>query len=467
MKVKTVKNNEERTILTAMIVETSVLGRISAKWTRQGLFRSEWSNLVGSWCVHFYRKFDKAPQKAIQGLYHRWAEKSPNKETVAMVEKFLTSLSSDYKALKKDINPEFTIDIASRFFNRVRLEKLQASIESDLELGEVDKATKMVEDFHTIEMGMGSTVEVLTDKEALRSAFDEAIEGLIEYPGALGRFMSNHFQRDSFIAFLGPEKRGKSFWLLDVAWRALEQRRKVAYFVLGDMSQSQVQMRLGTRAAKIPVNSRFSIPFPVNIKPPKTRQGSARVGFESRIYKNSLSWQRAWKAYQDVLTNKVRSKQSYLRLCVYPPGGISVSGIDEQIKIWSQDGWVPDIIVLDYADNLDMPEGGDDPRNQNNAAWKRMRKLSQDWHACVVTATQANAASVDSYVITRRNFSEDKRKLAHVTGMIGLNQTADEKALGVYRLNWVLRREGDYSESKCVHVAGCLALANPALLSTF
>ena len=469
MKIKTIKGVEERSILTGMIVDSAVVGRIAAKWTRQGLFRSEWSNLVATWCVDFYRKFGKAPRKAIQSQYHRWAEKNGNPEVQVLVEKFLSGLSSDYKALKRESNSEFLLDTASHYFNRIRLERLGLSIEENLDLGEVEKASRIVENFTKVDIGMGATVKLLTDKESLQKAFSESKEALITYPGAIGRFFANHLQRDSFIAFLGPEKRGKSFWLLDLAWRGIEQRRKVAVFVIGDMSEGQVQLRYGTRAAQIPTDLRRPCRWPVALRGPKTRSSVARVTHKLRTFKKALSWQKAWRAYQHTLQTKVRSKESYLRVVVHPAGGISVDGINEQIKIWSQTGWTPDVCIIDYADNLDMPDGGEDFRHQNNAAWKKMRGLSQTWHMLVVTATQANAASYGDEVgvITRKNFSEDKRKLAHVTGMIGINQTSDEKNLGLYRLNWVLLREGEYSEYRCVHTAGCLPLANPAVLSTY
>jgi hypothetical protein len=85
----------------------------------------------------------------------------------------------------------------------------------------------------------------------------------------------------------------------------------------------------------------------------------------------------------------------------------------------------------------------------------------------VVTATQTDADSYDAKVLKRGNFSEDKRKYAHVTGMVGINQTDREKAEGLYRLNWVVLRELEFSESKCVWTAGCLAIGNPAIVSTF
>jgi hypothetical protein len=145
-------------------------------------------------------------------------------------------------------------------------------------------------------------------------------------------------------------------------------------------------------------------------------------------------------------------------------GNIRTS-IDEEIKL----GWVPDVVVIDYADIL-APETGTsamDFRQQTNRTWQALRRLSQDYHILVVTATQSDAASYDTQLLTRKNFSEDKRKYAHVTGMVGINQNEEQKEIGVFRLNWILLREGIYYESRCVTVAGSLNIANPAILSTW
>ncbi|KKK61364.1 hypothetical protein LCGC14_3015050, partial [marine sediment metagenome] len=72
--------------------------------------------------------------------------------------------------------------------------------------------------------------------------------------------------------------------------------------------------------------------------------------------------------------------------------------------------------------------------------------------------TQSDAASYGVRTQTMRNFSNDKRKMAHVTGMLGLNQGEKEKALCVMRLNWVVLRESPYQMRQCLYVGQCLAL---------
>ena len=124
------------------------------------------------------------------------------------------------------------------------------------------------------------------------------------------------------------------------------------------------------------------------------------------------------------------------------------------------------MIVIDYADILAMNDAKDE-RGQINETWKALRTLSQVFHCLVVTATQADAKSYDTDTMSMANFSEDKRKFAHVTGMFGINQTPPEKNKQLYRLNWLVLRESEFDVNKTVHVASCLKIANPAVCSCF
>ena len=56
---------KERRLITAMIVDPVVLGAVSQRWESPGFFRSRAANLIGGWCVRFYKKYGKAPNKAV------------------------------------------------------------------------------------------------------------------------------------------------------------------------------------------------------------------------------------------------------------------------------------------------------------------------------------------------------------------------------------------------------------------
>jgi len=455
--------SDERRVLIGMIVDRSVLARISAVWTGEN-FNSRWSNIIGKWCVGFFNKYDKAPAKAIENLFHAWADKGNNdKSTVQLVERFLQSLDGEYKQLGKESNADFVIDLASRHFNRVRLLRLASTIQGKVDDGDLLEAIEKVGTFSQVQLGDADGIDVLTDRAVIQEAFKKKRKPLITYPDALGPFFGDAFERDGFVAFEGIEKRGKSFWLVDVAWRAIMQGRKVAFFEAGDMSRDQILRRLLVRASKRPLD-RGVVKVPTFIE---HDSNGLTVDHETFAYKKNLDWKRAWKSCQQILKERLKGS-SNLRLSVHPNDTLTVDAIKSIIQNWErQRQWTPDVIVIDYADILAPPPGFQETRDQINSTWKRLRALSQANHCLVVTATQADAKAYDAQTLTRANFTDDKRKMAHVTGMVGLNATDEETEKGVMRLNWVVRREAKFVATQCVYVAGCLDLANPAMKSCF
>ncbi len=461
IKVERRDGHDEKRIVTAMVVDRSVLAKIASRWEK-GMFNSPWSNLVGQWCVDFFNRYDKPPGKSIEGIFNTWAGENKQPEVIRLVEKFLSGISGEYKSIRGDINADYIVDSAAAYFNRVKLAKLSEGLQALLDNGDVDKAKKLADTYAHVELGAGSGVDVFDDDMAFEDAFSENAESIIQYPGALGNFFGDALSRDALIAFQGPEKSGKTQWEIDVAWNAMKQNRKVAFFEVGDMSQNQIMRRFIARAAGRPMK-------PGVVRFPKFLEqdgGVANCDFTEREFKFALSMDAAREARKKIVSRRV-GDQSLFRLSVHPNSSISVLGVQSVLQSWERAGWSPDVCVIDYADILAPINGTVDTRDQINSTWKHLRALSQSFHMLVVTATQSNAGSYDSEVQSKKNFSEDKRKYAHVNGMVGINQTVQEKENQIYRLNWLVLREGEFVESKCVYTASCLAISNPAVLSTF
>jgi hypothetical protein len=465
VKVEKHEGSHERRILVGMVVDKSVLGRLAQHWGDE-MFASKWANLVGNWCVKYFERYGKPPGKHIQSAFERWASSHKDEATVKLVERFLQQCSEEYESAE-DINADHLVDIAAEYFNRVRYAKLADNIQASLDSGELPH--DLVAKFGKLEIGQGSAVDLLHDELAFQAAFADKKEPLIVYPGALGQFFGDTFERDSFVSFMGPEKRGKSWWLQDVACTGIEQRRKVAFFAVGDMSQNQMIRRFAIRWAKRPLKpTKPERP----IKWPKSIDHNpddpvATVEHEELVFKKALTWQRAWKAVEDLTKNKLKTNEILLRLSCHANNTIGTAGIQAALQQWERLDWTPDLIVIDYADLLSPTPGYSESRDQINATWKNLRSLSQSLHCCVVTATQSDAASYSKDILDKGNFSDDKRKMAHVTAMIGINQKSDEKPQGLQRLNYVVLREDEFVEGQCVHVAGCLGLARPAIRSIF
>jgi hypothetical protein len=187
--------------------------------------------------------------------------------------------------------------------------------------------------------------------------------------------------------------------------------------------------------------------------------------------------EKSWKEVLDIELAKrkaAKMRKKYgnsFRLSCHPARTLSVPGMASVLDRWEQnEGFKPDVVVCDYAElfaSSDPKAVGADARESINANWIGLATLRLAKHYLIITATQTNADSYDSELISMKNFSEDKRKHSHVTGAIGLNQKDEEKAAGVYRLNWLVGRDWEYSTKKVVYVAGSPAIQSPFMFSTF
>ncbi len=464
MKVRQYQSDEERNLLAALITNDRVLSKVAGQANGRELFASKWANVIAGWCFRHQAKYQKAPGAAIKSLFRHYASKSQDSDTVELMEKFLVGLSEDFSG--REVNEDFAVDQAARYFNQVQAGRERDAIEEALERGDVEGALERFRSFSPFTFGSSDIVPVFSDDDALWDAMAVNEEPpLVQYGGALGQFFGPHLHRDCFIAFLAPDKRGKSFWLIDVAWRAsILNRRKTLFYSVGDMSQRQMMRRLIVRAARRPMEA-GEVSWPRKIEIPS--HDKVVVGYDSKMFREPLTFNEARKAMKKVRL-KTSHSSSLLRLRCTPNSTTRVADIESDLMELARDGWVPEVVVIDYADILAAEDTKQDFRHQEDAKWRAMRRLSQRFHCLVVTATQSNSEGYSKDVLSRSNFSEDKRKLAHVTGMVGINQKdPEEKDKGIFRLNWIVLREGHFTQTKCVTVAGSLALSSPAMVSAW
>lgn len=464
MTSKEYKDKRGRRALTSAIMSTRFLSSISSIWKTEGMFLSSWENLIAGWCVNYHKEYGKAPRKNIQGIFQNWEQRTEDQDTAEIVQKFLSSLSDDFEETNGKINSKYEIEQAKPYFleNEAKLliQKLQGAIDTKSHVN----IEQHIRDFRAPNLGADSDdIHLFNDLKSWECMFDEKEDVLIKYPGPLGEFFGRQLARGNFISLLGPEKRGKTYILMDIAYRAMLNRRRVAFFEVGDMTREQISRRFAVRMCNNPWRPKL-VKEPYRMSADKN---GTHVDFREVEYKDYLQLKMLEESSKR-LADVVKSSKTLFKLRVYPASSLSVSHLRNVVEGWIRDDWVPDAIVIDYADLLAQSWGKADVREKTNEIWVGLRALSQTGpQPLVVTATQANRASYNIKTINMEHTSEDKRKVAHVTGMIGLNCTKEEKRDGVLRLNWLALREDDYHPEHCVHVAGCLSLANPTMLSCF
>ncbi len=507
MKVKREKidSHVERQLATGMVVSAPFLAAVEPLF-RPNLVESKAARKVCEWALAYWQKYRRAVGKSVEDLYESLRrDERTDPDMAEIIGDFLTSISSEYERAGK-FNHRYVLDQTEELFRARSLKMLSEDIEAHLSQDELVEAEAKVAEFTTLRKEVSTGVNPLTNKEAIYQAFNRESDILFTLPGAAGQMMNEHLCRDGFIGIMGPEKRGKTWMLLELALRAAKARCNVAFFEVGDMSEGQIirrkHIRIAGRSDHPKYCGRFLVPVvdcannqdnscslahrecevgikdgedflgfvdaPRNYRPcsaclttqdPHPFRGA--VWYKEVHIEKPLTW-------RDALKNGTRLAK-WLRgrdfkLVSVPNKSINVKQIKAQLDIWEKmDDFVPDVIIIDYADILAPEDTKKDFRHQQNESWQAMRAMSQDRHCLVITATQADAASYDTPLLSMENFSEDKRKYAHVTGMVGLNQTSDEKRAGIMRLNWLVLREGEFNSQITCTILQSLRMGRPLL----
>ena len=419
METETFNTSMERQILIGIITDAAMASAVSSIWNvsdRSGLFRTNIENLIANWSLEYYNEYNRVIKGDLRTRFQEYQDQHPHDDNVSLINDLLVSL--DVEAEHQSIpNRDFLIDKASQHFTKVRLERMVERIQTGIQRDRLGDSLDAVHSFSKVELGTDMGIDPIRNEEAIRQAFEATGERLIDFsePGLddAALFFGDTFSRDTLVGFLASEKQGKSFYLLDMAVRAVQQGKRVAYFEVGDMSQTQVMMRLIQRLSARPKKQKL-IKIPERIEFDK--KFNADVSFYCKDFKKPLSADAAVKKlsrFGNSLDEMFGSDiHGLLRLSCHPSGSMSVIGIESRLDAWERAGWQPDIVVIDYADILAPIDGRQEKRFQVDETWKRLRGLSQKRHICVITASQADAASYRVKTLDKSNFSESKTKLA-------------------------------------------------------
>ena len=475
MKRRKVDSQRERRVLIGLVTSKRFLSQAKKVLTDLELITEEPYRVVAKWCFDYHEEYGKAPGAHVEDLYHKWSEDNDNSDLVSSVKDFLETLGEEYEKAG-ELNVPYLLDDLRDFVTKRSLVQLKDAMDFALVSGNVKEAQDSVVAYRKIEVGQGSSIDPMRDREAWKRAFSEPEDPLVVFEGDAGRFFNDNLTRDALIGIQAAEKTGKTFWCIEFVMRALRRRKKVALFEVGDLSESQIMRRLGVRWSGLPMRKRDlrrSIVIPHTIEVDEAAEAGYSIEADKKRFRrimNDHDVQRGMERFSRAFG--LSSKRSYIRTAVHPAGTVNVRDISGEIDQWEQEhDFVPDVIVIDYADIL-APEnpGRKESRDNINETWMALRKLSQDRHALVIVPTQASADTYEhrgEKLQTKRNFSNDKRKLAHCTAMLALNQTPEEKLIQGMRLNWLVVRESDFNEGLPLYVGNCLKLGRALCCAKF
>lgn len=501
---------QEETILAGMIMSKEFLSQVIQIY-RPELIQSKYVKTVADWCINYWNKYETNPGNDIDARYRAALKDGINDAESEAIAKLLETINSKAeKGRYTNFNVEHALDVAENYFKKRSIESLKESIEFHFENDDVHKAEEEILSYGKVQRVGAAFINSFTNEKNLEESF-ESRTPLYEYPGAYGELINEFLIREGFVAYLGPEKIGKTWNLIDHAMRATANKLNVVYISAGDQNTHELALRQAvyiagrsnlekySKEVKKPVldcqenqldtcrlskrtcrlglldtdsGEMYTDYIPKGYK--SCSKCSNRRGFKPAVLYQTLPEVNPLTSQEAKQTNgwwsRVRMKNKDFKMVFYPEGTVNVAEINTELTNLSYaEDWVPDVIIIDYADTLDKEPGCSNysERDAQNARWMAMRRLSQEWHALLITATQADADSYDQGLLLRKNFSEDKRKYAHSTVTIGLNQTPEEKDRKLNRKNIIMAREGEYNPFKTVTCLECLQRGMPYINSYY
>lgn len=507
----------ERLILIGLINSDEFTQYVRPVWDSNFIESNE-IYYISQWCIEYFDRYNKVPSRYVEDIYFQKKEdKEIPSDLIKSISKLIEDLTFEYD---KPYNLQYALDQAQKYFKKRHLENHRRQMKELTDDGNVDAAESLASNYKAPVFDLVNDLDFGKEEslKRIKTVFATTSEPMIMYPGPLGEFVNDQLVRGNFVALMGSEKRGKSYWLLDMAIRA-SRRYKVALFQAGDMNEDDQIKRTASYLAKLPYSEKYvgetyvpvadCIRNQLDICDKKERRCGFGIftggEYTEENLRNKITREDLIEAYKDFgedyipctncsefhtrrlgtpwlvpknishtvngdeAQNKIKKffqdKHRSFRVSTYPNNTLTVSEIKNVCGRWEQiDGFIPDVILIDYADLL-VPEKFNEFRHGQNEIWKNLRALSQSRNCLVITATQADAKSYEKNLLTISNYSEDKRKYAHVTAMFGLNQDKNfrEKKLGIMRINQLVLRSGDFDSTGTVTVLQNINLGRPFL----
>jgi hypothetical protein len=449
-KRKPINTEQEKEIITGMIVDDTFLRDIQAIYHTE-LLQTPFARIVGRWCIDYYGKYQQSPKSAIQEIYNSYSSSKRADETqIELIGNFLNALSENYEKSKR-FNHKYALDKAETYFKTRQLELLRDKLGTDIINGKVAEAEKKVATFRRIERPASIGIDILKDN--ISKYLYEEDDELFTFPGALGQ-MIGPLCREDFVGITAPMKRGKTFWLTEFGIKGAIRGFKVIFYSM-EMAYKKMIMRMYQNFLGQSKNKCEEIEMPHF-----TRDNSIDYKFVNKEGVYSIDLVKKKKQLDRLFGS------GQFRLVCEPTGSMNVQDIKTHLdNLEHYNNFIPDMVIVDYADILaPEPYSSKEERHKLNETWKALRSLAQERKVLVVTGSQSIKATFNRD-IDQGDVAEDIRKMAHVTTMLALNQTKDDKKKQVMRVGMLAVRDEEFHIDNEVIVLQCLKIGKPILFS--
>ena len=430
---------DERDFVISLIMSDKCC-QVLIPYIKLNYFEVDYARTVVSWVIKYFSDFKHAPKTDVSSLYRVHCDEIQDDAVKELVLNYIQELDKSEIQIN---NEDYLLDKGKDFLDCRALTLYTEELQACLQTKNMDKARKVQSEYkkvNTVELNECDLMNV-NDKKIIEEAILKEEEVLFTLPGAMNDVFGN-IHRNDYILLLAPPKRGKSWLLQKIAIEGLKQRLNVT-FVSMEMTREEVVQRMwktlwGAESGLVKEGTYEACRFVEDT----SEEGKFRYELVDINVKDKAKSVTA-------LQKRLRTNNSYLghlRIIAYPAYGESVVGITNRVEELAKEGFVTDLLVIDYQD-ITMPiGGGSEVRNQLDMISKHLRGWSMKFHAATVSASQTNRMGLNTSVVSGETIAEDFRKLAHCTSMVSMEQTPTMRKNHLMRLRNIAMRNGESSE---------------------
>ena len=152
----------------------------------------------------------------------------------------------------------------------------------------------------------------------------------------------------------------------------------------------------------------------------------------------------------DVFFDRVNNWDARLKIMKCTPKSTKLSEVEEYLITLKAQGWIPDVIVIDYL-NIVAPNvpHREERLQQGQIVWD-MKHLADTFDVPIFTASQSNMESVSAERLSEKHRGKSIDISQGVNLSIALNQTPEEKAEGLMILSPMFSRESEITNPEVV-----------------
>ncbi len=496
----------ERQIVVAMIVSDRFLREIRPLYSPDSL-QADFARRVAQWCFDYHEKYGKPPEKHIEDIYIQHKGEVPEEEA-AVLEEFLSGISEEYERVE-GFNVEYVLDKAEQYFRLVALKGLQNKLHQSIIGGRSEEAEEFVRSYRRPARRRSQGVDPLRDVDFIVDALtpeESNPDVILRLPGDLGE-SAGPLERGFFVAVQAESGVGKTWWLWLISQLGVFSGYDTVFFSM-EMSNRKMAPRIwqtvtGSPSTVIPayqlsLDGQLLIPV---FDCEKNQTNECKEGCNVALYNGDRRGM--LPAYRDASPNyrpcsrcrgkpefevsawwRVAGKRDRLdptsalakHAMLDRSGVLKKAGRFHLVEFASRrytmedllaylnnleyyEGFVPSVIVTDYADKLkwNVPN---DPRISIAQIWDGHKALAQERHCLVVTASQSNTMRSGKQV-GRGSWGETQEKEHLLDLGIAFNQSAQDQASGIMRASLAKKRHGQMERAAEVVILQQLSIGRP------